>query len=316
MTANTRFRDALASDRALVLDGGLATELEAQGHDISSALWSAHLLHSQPQAIVAAHLAFLEAGADIIISASYQASRAGFMSLGLSAFAADELIASSVQLAASARSQFLARHRKHGFVPLVAASVGPYGATLHDGAEYHGDYGISMTALEEFHTRRLQLLDDSGADLLACETIPDHQEAQVLQRLLDMLETPSWVSFSCRDERHISDGTPLRDMAALFANHHRVLALGINCSQPQLITPLIGELRAGAPGKAVVVYPNSGENWQAGDNRWHGVANGVDHGVAARAWREAGARVIGGCCRVTPAHISGIRKALDQPISS
>lgn len=310
-----RFQQALSSNRPLVLDGGLATELEARGHDITTALWSAQLLHSDPQAILEAHLAFLEAGADIIISASYQASREGFMTLGLSAFAADQLIVSSVNLAIEARKRFLARHRKHPFTPLVAASVGPYGATLHDGAEYRGDYDLNEAALEEFHTRRLQLLDDAGADILACETIPNHLEAQVLNRLLRMLETPAWVSFSCRDERHISDGTPLRDMAALFAGNPRVLALGINCTDPQLITPLIGELRAGAPSKAVVVYPNSGEHWMAEDRQWHGAASGMDHGHAACAWREAGARVVGGCCRVTPAQIAEIRAALDQPVA-
>jgi len=311
-----RFQEALASNRPLVLDGGLATELEAHGHDISSPLWSAQLLHSNPEAIIAAHLAFLEAGADIIISASYQASREGFMSLGLSAFAADQLIVSSVALAIEARKRYLATRKKKTFAPLVAASVGPYGATLHDGSEYHGDYGISEAALEEFHTRRLQLLDDSGADVLACETIPDHQEAQVLNRLLRLLQTPAWVSFSCRDTRHINDGTPLRDMAALFAGNHHVLALGVNCTDPQLLTPLIGELRAGAPDKAVVVYPNSGEQWRADDQGWHGAPAAMDHGDAACAWRDAGARIIGGCCRVMPAQIAVMREALDRRLSS
>jgi homocysteine S-methyltransferase len=156
------------------------------------------------------------------------------------------------------------------------------------------------------------LIDDAGADVLACETIPDHVEAQVLNRLLRLLETPAWVSFSCRDERHIVDGTPLRDMAALFANNHHVLALGINCTDPALITPLIGELRAGAPGKAVVVYPNSGEHWNAEDNRWHGDASAREPGDAACAWRTAGARIIGGCCRVSPDDIHAMREALDR----
>jgi len=310
MSASKRFQQALAGERPLVLDGGLATELEAQGHDLSSKLWSAQLLHSDPKAILKAHLAFLEAGADIIISASYQASREGFMSLGLSAFAADQLITSSVHLALQARERFMAKQPRGALAPLVAASVGPYGATRHDGSEYRGDYGVSEEFLDDFHTRRLQLLDDAGADLLACETIPDHLEAQVLNRLLRLLQTPSWVSFSCRDERHISDGTPLRDMAALFASNHHVLALGINCTDPQLITPLIGELRAGAPGKAVVVYPNSGETWHASDNLWHGDATAQRPGDAACQWQAAGANIIGGCCRVTPDDIHAIREAL------
>lgn len=308
----SRFGERLAGERPLIVDGGLATQLEAQGEDISTHLWSAHLLHSNPKAIIKAHLAFLEAGADIIISASYQASREGFMSLGLSAFAADQLIVSSVTLAQKAREQFLKKRPRRGPEPLVAASVGPYGATLHDGSEYRGNYGIGEAALTEFHTRRLQLLDDSGADLLAVETIPDHVEAQVLNRLLKMLETPAWVSFACRDERHIADGTPLRDMAALFAPNHHVLALGINCTDPDLVTPLIHELRAGAPDKAVVVYPNSGEHWTADGNRWTGPASEMDYGQAACEWQAHGARLVGGCCRVGPGDIRAMRSALEN----
>ncbi len=253
------FEKALLRAGPVVLDGGLATELETQGFDIAGVLWSAALLQSNPGAIVNAHRAYLDAGADCIISASYQASRLGFMSLGLSATASDQLIASSVKLARTARSEFLAANPTTNRSPIVAASVGPYGAALADGSEYTGSYDISLTELREFHASRLEILDRSGADVLACETIPDIVEAQVLCELLRDVATPAWIAFSCRDEQRISDGTKLREAVALFADHPRVLATGVNCTPPGLITALIGEVQKGAPQKAVVVYPNSGE---------------------------------------------------------
>lgn len=307
-----RFDDLVPPGATLVLDGGLATRLEARGHDISSPLWSAALLYAYPGAIVQAHLDYLDAGADCVISASYQASQAGFMELGLSAFEADRLIAGSVDLARQARDRFVEQAPDGRRTPLVAASVGPWGATRHDGSEFRGDYGVPASVLKEFHYHRLPVLDDAGADLLACETIPDHTEAQVLHELLRLVKTPAWISFTCADERHLRDGTPLRDMAALFADHPRVVAVGVNCTAPRLIPALIAECRAGAPGKAVVVYPNSGEAWDRGRQAWSEDAGAMDWGAAARAWQAAGARALGGCCRVSPAQIAAVRAALDE----
>lgn len=289
-----------------MLDGGLATQLEAQGCDIGNELWSASLLESNPLAIIDAHLAFLQAGAEIIISASYQASQQGFMSLGLSEQEADELIVSSVSLACTARSKFLDAHPETKITPIVAASIGPYGAAMHDGSEYTGDYKISEYALREFHEERLQLLDQSGADVLACETIPNHSEAEVLHDLLMRVEIPAWVSFSCRDDRCVSDGTPLQDVSKIFRDHPRVLALGINCTAPHLITSLIGRIKQAAPHKAIVVYPNSGETYEVNDNSWHGTVSPTDWAAEAKTWLNAGANVIGGCCRVGPEQISAI----------
>jgi len=303
-----RFEQYLAGGESLLLDGGLATQLEADGHDIGSTLWSAALLREKPEAIVNAHMAFLEAGARCLISASYQASRPGFMRLGLSAEEADRLIASSVALARQAVNEFLEHRPDTTFEPFIAASVGPYGASLHDGSEYSGNYAVATGDLRDFHARRLQLLDGTGADALACETIPDHREAEILADLLQSVQTPAWISFSCRDERCISDGTPLREMAGLLAGHPRVLAIGVNCTAPHLITPLINEIRQVAPDKAVVAYPNSGEIYTVVSNDWHGHAEPVDYAGAARDWRSAGAQLIGGCCRMTPAIISTMGK--------
>lgn len=293
-----------------MLDGGLATQLEAQGHDLGTKLWSAALLCSDPQAITCAHRAYLEAGAECIISASYQASRQGFMSLGLSANDADRLIASSVEVALAARDAFVQGHPETPFVPLVAASVGPYGAVLHDGSEYRGGYGIDCAALRSFHEPRLRLLDACGADVLACETIPDSDEACVLAELLATARTPAWISFSCRDGRAISDGTPIAEAAGRFRDHPRVLAVGVNCTAPQFVTSLIHEIRRAVPHKAVVVYPNSGERYDAQDNSWYGTVTPVDCAAAAGEWHAAGATLIGGCCRMGPSHIAAMRVIL------
>jgi homocysteine S-methyltransferase len=299
---------ALSAERRIVLDGGLATELEAQGCSIDTNLWSAELLRSNPSAIVDAHLAYLEAGAEIIISASYQASRLGFMSTGLSARDADELIVGSVELAREAVQQFVAAHPETKISPIVAASIGPYGAALHDGSEYTGDYEAAEDVLREFHEERLRLLDQSGADVLACETIPSETEAGVLHDLLMHAQLPAWVSFSCRDERCISDGTPLQEVSKIFHDHPKVMALGVNCTAPDLITSLIGEIKMAAPKKAVVVYPNSGETYKVGDNSWHGTASPITWAAAAETWWGAGATIVGGCCRVGPEQIRSMTR--------
>lgn len=311
VTQTGLFERSLANGRPITLDGGLATELEAHGYDIGTRLWSAALLQSNPMALVAAHRAFLEAGADIIITASYQASVEGFASLGLAATDAEALIASSVDLACVARRQFLDAHPGTTRTPpMVAASIGPYGAALHDGSEYTGAYAVSDAGLQHFHERRLDLLDRSDADLLACETIPNRREAEVLCDLLKQARLPAWVSFCCRDERHISDGTSLREVCALFAGHPTVQALGVNCTKPQFVTPLIAEIRAAAPGKAIVAYPNSGETYDAAANTWSGDASLTACAESAREWRQAGASLIGGCCRIGPKQIEAINRSL------
>jgi homocysteine S-methyltransferase len=304
------FRQRLDKPGPVILDGGLATQLEAMGFDIGGHLWSASMLRRQPRAIVDAHIAFLKAGAECIITASYQASREGFMALGLDAPKADRLIASSVELAKEARREYLAGNPPSPDAPLVAASIGPYGATQQDGSEYTGRYNIDAAGLRAFHAPRLRLLDSAGADVLAVETIPNIEEAGILAELLLQTETPAWVSFCCRDKQSISDGTSLRVAAALFADHPGVEALGINCTAPGLISALIPEIRRVAPAKAIVVYPNSGERYHVENNRWSGDACDFERDFDVRAWRRAGAKLIGGCCRTGPGHISGMRSML------
>jgi homocysteine S-methyltransferase len=284
---------------SLVLDGGLATHLETLGCDLSDDLWSARLLVENPDVIRQAHLDFFEAGADVATTASYQASVPGFVRRGHTPDEARDLIRLSVELAVQARDA-----AGHG---LVAASVGPYGAYLANGAEYTGDYDLSEDGLADWHRERFELLAETGADLLACETIPSFAEARALATLLR--EAPSvraWVSFSCRDGEHVSDGTPLKECAALFAELPQVVAVGVNCTAPRFIPSLIGQV----PDKPVVVYPNSGETWDAADHRWLGLADPVEYGEAAAEWHALGATYIGGCCRTTPEHIRQIRSHL------
>jgi homocysteine S-methyltransferase len=277
------------------------------GFEIDANLWSAALLQSNPRAIVDAHRAYLDAGAEIIITASYQASRQGLAVSGLSADGADGIIASSVALAEQARAEFLQDNPGRA-MPLVAASIGPYGAVLGDGSEYTGDYDLTAQGLREFHASRLTVLDNSNADLLACETIPSITEAEVLCELLQDASKPAWISFSCRDEEKISDGTPLFQAAGLFHEHPKVLAVGINCTAPDLIPPLIDTVKRAVPDKAIIVYPNSGEIWDAEGKSWLGETAGNLYEKSAQTWIDAGANLVGGCCRVGPAEIAAMAK--------
>ena len=303
------FLAALERPRPLLLDGGLATQLEAQGCDISNALWSASLLIENPQAIVDASRAFLDAGAECIATASYQASREGFAQRGLSAADADMLMQRSVELAHRARDEYV-NITSPAFKPLVAASIGPYGAMLHDGSEYRGDYGVSAETLRDFHAARLALFDKSGVDVLALETIPSLPEAEVLADLLMDCSTPAWVSYSCRDGGHVVDGTPIEEAVCLFKSHPTVVAVGINCTPPQFASELIAKIRKALPDKAVMAYPNSGETYHAETNSWSGTVTPLDYAAAARDWIAAGARIVGGCCRTGPEHIRAMRDAI------
>ena len=304
------FQKALNSHSPMIIDGGLATQLEAQGCDIGNELWSASLLQTKPDAIVEATRAYLDAGAECVATASYQASREGFATLGLSADEANKLMRLSVDLVVCARDEFLAANPDIDYAPLIAASIGPYGAMLHDGSEYDGRYGVSAEALRSFHAARLQLFDACDVDVLAIETIPSRLEAEVLVDLLADCDTPAWVSFSCCDDTHISDGTPITDVVALYKDHPTVVAVGVNCTPPQFVPELVRKIRSVAPEKSVIAYPNSGEVYCVDDNSWSGTVTPGDCAAAALEWVAAGATIVGGCCRMGPDHIRAIRDAL------
>ena len=302
----------LSRQGVLILDGGLATELEARGFDLAGDLWSARLLPQRPEAIRDLHVDYLTAGADCVTSASYQATIEGFVQRGLDEAAAEDLLRLAADLAVEARDAFWRDpdRRRGRLRPLVAASVGPYGAYLADGSEYTGAYDLDEDALMGFHRRRLEILSASGADLLACETVPCHAEARALVRLLDEVPgPPAWLSFCCRDARSLSDGSDLASVARELEGHERIVAFGVNCTAPRYVPSLIGRLRE-STDTPIAVYPNSGEVWDATAKRWGEPAAAVDFGAASVAWRRAGARLIGGCCRTGPADVSEIRACL------
>jgi len=278
-----------------VIDGGLATQLEAQGCDLSNPLWSASMIQSDPLQIVAAHRIYLDAGAQIIISASYQTVD-------------PNLVAGAAHLALRARDEFVADNPSAVF-PLVAASVGPYGAVRSDGSEYTGEYDKDRAGLVAFHEARIAQLDTSAVDILACETFPSIDEASALSELLIEVATPAWVSFSCRDDARISDGTSIEIAAQLFQDHPNVKAIGVNCTAPQHIEALIARIRVALPDMPVLVYPNSGEKFDAVRKTWSGTTTADDWVTAAAVWRAAGASIVGGCCRTTPEHVAAICKS-------
>lgn len=288
-----------------VLDGGMATELERRGFDLSGPLWSAHVLDEAPEAIVAVHLDYLRAGADCIETASYQISALGYRELGRADWV--PALRQSVALAEEARREY---GRESGRRVWIAASLGPFGAALHNGAEFHGRYQIGFEALVSFHRERLAVVAETAADLVALETVPSLEESRAIVAALD--ETPGasgWVSFTCRDERHVAHGERLRDGARGLDGAERVLGVGINCTRPDLVEALVREARAGT-GKPVLVYPNSGETWDAATRSWTGrldlAAEEARFGALARGWYAAGAQAVGGCCRTGPGHIRAV----------
>lgn len=294
----------IARRGAAVLDGGLATELEAGGFVLDDALWSARALIDAPERVAAVHRDYLEAGADVITTATYQAT--------VPAVTAQVLL-SAVTLACGERDAFWERRASDGSRarPLVAASIGSYGAFLADGSEYRGDYGLDVETLAAWHRPRLRLLEKSGADLVAFETIPSLVEAEAIVRLLAECDgPPTWLSFQARGVAHLADGAPVAAAAALSERCRRVVAVGVNCVAPALVMPLLARLAA-ATGKPLAVYPNRGDVWDTASRSWIEKGASVPFGRLVPEWREAGARLIGGCCRTTPADIRTIAAALD-----
>jgi homocysteine S-methyltransferase len=279
------------SDGPVVLDGGLATLLEAHGHDLSSDLWSARLLSDDPEAIVAAHAEFFDAGAQVATTASYQASFPGFATLGLDAGQAADLMRLSVALARRARDA----HCPGGW---VAASVGPYGASLADGSEYRGDYDLDVAGLRTFHRPRLDVLATAGADVLAVETVPCLAEVEALCAELDGSGLDAWLSLSV-DGQRTRAGEPLAQAWAMAADVDEIVAVGVNCCAPGDVTTALAD----ATGP-LVAYPNSGQGWDAVRRTWTG-ESAFDPDAVTR-WLGAGARLVGGCCRVGPADITHV----------
>ncbi|XAR57271.1 Homocysteine S-methyltransferase [Bertholletia excelsa] len=310
-----------------VIDGGLGTELERYGADINDPLWSAKCLLISPHLIQRVHLDYLEAGANIIISASYQATLQGFEAKGLSREEGEALLRKSVQIAREAREIYHSRepegspgeNTKRQRPILVAASVGSYGAFLADGSEYSGNYGdgVTVEALKDFHRRRVQVLAES-ADLIAFEAIPNKLEAQAYAELLeeDDIKIPAWFSFSCRDDSSVVNGDSVSECTSIAHSCKQVVAVGVNCTPPRFIHGLVQAIKKETT-KPVVVYPNSGETYDAERKEWVQLEGDAEDFVGwVGKWYEAGASLVGGCCRTTPDTIRAISEALSTKFSS
>ena len=327
------FDPFLSAQGFVALDGGLASELERDGWDLNDPLWSAKVLLDDPGAVRSVHRAFLEAGGDCIVTATYQATFQGFADRGIGEAEAEAALLRAVEMAVDARDEFWEQLQPatRRLRPLVAAGVGPYGAYLADGSEYRGDYGIGTDTLEAFHRRRWRVLAGSPAELIACETIPSLPETRALARLAGEFGKPTWISFSCPDGVRLADGTPLADAVAVADAAPGVFAVGVNCCAPEWVPGLVAALANGTR-KAVVAYPNAGGAWDAKVKRWDaptspgpgptrhsdapggpGRGNGCASGWASACleWLAAGAHAVGGCCRVGPAAIRRMREAME-----
>ena len=318
MTLDDPLQPFLAEQGVVILDGALATELERRGADLQDELWSARLLIDDPELIRQLHLDYFIAGADVAVSASYQASFEGFARRGLNRKESADLLQSSVHIAQQARGRFWdelqipaeSAGRKR---PLVAAPVGSFGAYLADGSEYRGDYGISNRELKAWHRPRLEALLAAEPDLLACETIPCFQEGEVLVELLDEYrDTPAWLSFSCRNEDEVSGGEDFGSCAELANSCPTVVAVGLNCTAPRFAEALLQKARK-KTDKPLICYPNSGELWDSASHSWVAGKERERLAELAESWRAAGASLIGGCCRTSPGDIRALRARLLVP---
>ena len=275
------------------LDGGLSTALENNGNKLTTSLWTGELIRSNPAQITRAHLDFINAGAQIIITSSYQLSYPGCKDRGWSEVDTDQALIASTQLAKDAITQ-------SGKSVKVAASVGPYGASLADGSEYKGNYGVSKSALKDFHARRLEILISTSPDYLALETMPDTSEVEILLELLTDCAIPFWISYSCKEGNQTNAGQSFQSAVDLASN---AMAVGINCTKPELITDL---LRFAKSNKPFIVYPNSGRVWDAKNKVWTGSAAAGFSNKLVNEWIEAGAEIIGGCCGIGAAEIKAL----------
>lgn len=293
-----------------IIDGGLATALEARGHDLSDRLWSARVLLTEPAAIEAVHLAYFAAGATVATTASYQATVPGFAAVGLDRAAALEAIGRSVDLARRARERYAETVGVQMEALLVAGSVGPYGAMLADGSEYRGDYDPGEARLREVHAPRMDILMEAGADILALETIPTMREAEVLVRLVEERGARAWLSYQCRDGRSTAAGEPIEAAMAVTEGVAGIIAVGVNCTAPRHMPALLAAAQA-VTDLPLIAYPNGGDAWDATARRWVPAdADGAFDPTVAADWTHLGAAWIGGCCGTGPAQILGLARAV------
>jgi homocysteine S-methyltransferase len=303
----------LQKQKVFILDGALGTQIQRNGHDVNDSLWSAKFLNEDTSVIKEVHKQYLEAGADCIITSSYQASIEGFLKKGFSQEKAIELIKLSINIAKEARDEFWEafENKQSRVKPLVAASIGPYGAYLADGSEYTGDYKISDEELKSFHKKRLEIILETNPDILACETIPSFREAKIICDLLKYYpNTSSWITFSAKDENYTNTDDDIKECMAYLNQQEHISAVGINCTAPQYIPMLIENIKS-VSSKTIVVYPNGGSKYNPITKVWEkGELSPQEYAKLSHLWYTKGAKIIGGCCETTPNEIECIRKTL------
>ena len=306
------FENILSKQSFIILDGALATELEKRGANLNHALWSAKLLAENPSLIKEVYKDYLEVGANIIATASYQASFMGYEKQGYTQQEAIEFMQLSVSLAVQARADFLnTMEQPPAIMPLIAASIGPYGAALADGSEYTGYQNVTVDTLIDFHKKRLDVLANSAADILAFETIPCLEEAIAIKQLMQNYPTKqAWVSFSCKNETQIASGALYSDAVKLLEDSNQIIGVGVNCTAPEFILSLVEKAKP-ITQKIILVYPNKGEHYNPVTKEWEALdtfsSNYLDN---AKAWLHAGAKAIGGCCRTGPEEIKQLSQLL------
>jgi homocysteine S-methyltransferase len=285
------------SNDVLLLDGGLSTALEQLGNTLNTSLWSGELLKSHPDQIRAAHKLFTDAGAEILITSSYQVTYPGCLMLGWTKGEVHAALIASTELARFPNVK-------------VAASIGPYGAFLADGSEYRGNYGLSVEELKEFHRERLFTLISTKPDFLAFETVPEITEARAYIELMQECgsQIPFWISFSCKSESELCSGESFADAVQIVNNSSNAFGIGINCTAPHLISPLLNSASSKIP---YIVYANSGRTWDAFAKKWDGSGNLVFDSRLIQEWRALGASIIGGCCGVGPSDIAALGQFFD-----
>ena len=327
MEQTNTIQHILDREKIMVIDGSMSTALENLGADLNSKLWTAKALEVAPNLVKQVHLDYFRAGADCGITCSYQATIPGLMNSGCTREEAERLIARSGEIFKEAREEWWKEEgEKAGREwPLCLAGIGPYGAFLADGSEYTGKYGVSDEVLDEFHRRRMEILHEAGADILLIETQPSLHEALLSAGIAEELGADYWISFSCRDGKHINEGDLIRDCAKAFSvGHPHLKMIGVNCSKPEYIESLVREIAAGleevrketrSPEAASIpigVYPNSGEEYDAVTKTWHGAGDGKDFGEYALLYMKAGADAVGGCCTTVQKHVRQVVEARKQ----
>lgn len=311
-------QEVLDKNGIMVIDGSMATALEALGAHTNSKLWTAAALADQPELVKQVHLDYFRAGADCGITCSYQATIPGLTEHGYTLEEAEKLIADSVRLFIEARDEWWEEEGRDAgrAYPVCLAGIGPYGAYLADGSEYKGNYGVSNETLYDFHRRRMEILAEAGADVMLIETQPSLNEALIEAEIAEDLGVDYWISFSCRDGLRINEGDLIRDCAAkLSEGHPRLKMIGVNCSKPEYIVSLIHEIR-NATDIPVGVYPNSGLIYDPATKTWSKPEGVLDFEAYALDYMKAGASAVGGCCTTDASHIKQVTEVRDRYVAS